>query len=237
MLSNTDLRISLAEQFSIYEDRGLKLFHLTVTFKRKTKYELSIDIVNKYFRTWYMSRFLPMIMKTRNYHKESVKKLQPIVYSFPDSHKLRSIESEIIKLDKLKITQHKNGLVDKEVILEVNSASLDHARDIHYHSIVASRNYTKSILEELSERSLLKKNLNNDLSLHFGQIESIEINECPCNILMYASKKYDFYPHDFMTFPDKFYQTNNMKLLEKKMSGNTYHQMVTKRYTKSLMNK
>ena len=67
-----------------YPDRSM--FHLVLTYKPYQDITYDERVVNKFFMTFYLRHFLPKLMNTRNYHRESFRHLQPICLAFIDEH-------------------------------------------------------------------------------------------------------------------------------------------------------
>ena len=67
-----------------YPDRSM--FHLVLTYKPYQDITYDEKVVNKFFMSFYLRHFLPYLMNTRNYHRESYRSFQPICLAFVDEH-------------------------------------------------------------------------------------------------------------------------------------------------------
>lgn len=81
LLRQESLMRMLDEQ---YQDRSL--FHLVLTYKPYQDITYDEKVVNKFFMSFYLRHFLPYLMNTRNYHRESYRSFQPICLAFVDEH-------------------------------------------------------------------------------------------------------------------------------------------------------
>lgn len=88
VLNNTErVRLSLSDYFyHLQTQQNRTLFHLTITYKPITSKLLNPNIVDKFFKEFYLYFFLPQVMGTRNYHKTHKKSIQPITMCFLDEH-------------------------------------------------------------------------------------------------------------------------------------------------------
>ena len=67
-----------------YQNRSL--FHLVLTYKPYLDITYDERVVNKFFMSFYLRHFLPYLMSTRNYYRDSYRHLQPICLAFVDEH-------------------------------------------------------------------------------------------------------------------------------------------------------
>jgi len=88
VLNDTEkVRLSLSDYFyDLQTQQNRTLFHLTMTYKPITSKSLRPDVVDKFFKEFYLYFFLPQVMGTRNYHKTHKKSIQPITMCFLDEH-------------------------------------------------------------------------------------------------------------------------------------------------------
>jgi hypothetical protein len=85
-LNETDLvRLSLANYFYDLENKGYKLYHLSITY-RPQKFELSNERVDGCFIQFHTQFLLPRLLGTKNLHHTKNRKIQPIVFAFLDEH-------------------------------------------------------------------------------------------------------------------------------------------------------
>lgn len=75
---------SLIQLLEQYPDRTM--FHLVLTYKPYQDIVYGELDVNKFFTKFYLRYFLPSLMKTRNYHHQSKRAIQPICLAFVDEH-------------------------------------------------------------------------------------------------------------------------------------------------------
>ena len=105
---NTQLKQdALVQMLEQYQDRTL--FHLVLTYKPFQDRTYTEQSVNRFFTKFYLRYFLPYLLGTKNYHRNSSRSLQPICLAFVDEH-----ES-----------------------LPIISSSHEYAARLHHHAILA----------------------------------------------------------------------------------------------------
>ena len=85
-------RLWLTEQVYQQELKGRQLFHLTITYKPYEDRTYTENIINTFFTNFYMTRFLPQLMGTKNYNRAVHRDLLPITYCFIDEHEQKAVE-------------------------------------------------------------------------------------------------------------------------------------------------
>jgi hypothetical protein len=173
-LSQESLIRMLDEQ---YQDRSL--FHLVLTYKPYQDITYDERIVNKFFLTFYTRYFLPYLMNTRNYHRESYRAIQPICLAFVDEHEHSPVTRKSLDFEHLSI----------------NSRSEYSAR-LHHHAILAVHHEHLDRMNELVGTNTLLGKFSYKVMTSF-------IRPCDSSTLKYASKMMMKY-QDYLTFPDKF---------------------------------
>ena len=71
---------ALVDMLEQYQDRTL--FHLVLTYKPFHDRSYAESDVNKFFIKFYLRYFLPYLMNTSNYHRDSMRPFQPICLVF-----------------------------------------------------------------------------------------------------------------------------------------------------------
>jgi hypothetical protein len=179
-------RIALAEYMFEHEQNNRTLFHMTITYKPFSKREYNEKDVSVFFMNFYIKRFLPYLLNTRNYTTIAMKCIQPITYCFVDEHAQKPIDIEYFD----------NTLNNSRA---VPIAPLR----LHHHVILAVHPVT---IERMNSLIGLNTLANNDFS---PKIMTSDLKQCEPLRLMYASKLLRTYP-EFMSFPDK-YSRNRQK--------------------------
>lgn len=173
-------QIALAEYMFEQEQNNRTLFHMTITYKPFAVREYSEKDVNVFFKNFYIKRFLPYLMNTRNYTTIAMKRIQPITFCFVDEHAQKPIDIEYFD----------NNLNNTRAF---PVAPLR----LHHHVILAVHPATTDRMKSLIGLNTLA---NNDFS---PKIMTSDIKQCEPLRLMYASKLLRTYP-EFMSFPDKY---------------------------------
>jgi hypothetical protein len=79
-------RLALTRLFHQYQQENKILFHLTVTYKPYQERTYTAKITNDFFINFYLKSFLPLVMKSKNYHTPSKRQYQPICFAFLEEH-------------------------------------------------------------------------------------------------------------------------------------------------------
>jgi hypothetical protein len=117
---NTQLKQdALVQMLEQYQDRTL--FHLVLTYKPFQDRTYTEQSVNKFFTKFYLRYFLPYLLGTKNYHRDSSRSFQPICLAFVDEH-----ES-----------------------LPIISSSHEYAARLHHHAILAVHHVHLERMNEL----------------------------------------------------------------------------------------
>ncbi len=182
LLRQESLMKMLDEQ---YQERFL--FHLVLTYKPYQDITYDERVVNKFFTTFYTRYFLPYLMNTRNYHRQSYRHLQPICLAFLDEHEHSPVAYKSLDFEHLSI----------------NTRSEYSAR-LHHHAILAVHHEHLDRMNKLIGTNTLVGNFSYKVMTSF-------IRPCDSSILKYASKMMMKYP-DFLSFPDKFKSEKRRKL-------------------------
>jgi hypothetical protein len=103
-----------------YQDRSL--FHLVLTYKPYQDITYDEKVVNKFFMSFYLRHFLPYLMNTRNYHRESYRSFQPICLAFVDEHEHSPVSINERSEFSARLHHH--------VILAVHHEHLDRMNDL-----------------------------------------------------------------------------------------------------------
>jgi hypothetical protein len=103
-----------------YPDRSL--FHLVLTYKPYQDITYDERVVNKFFMTFYLRHFLPQLVNTRNYHRESFRHLQPICLAFIDEHEHSPVSINLRSEYSARLHHH--------AILAVHHEHLDRINDL-----------------------------------------------------------------------------------------------------------
>lgn len=179
-------QLALAEYMFEQEQNYRTLFHMTVTYKPYADRHYTENDVNVFFKNFYIKRFLPHLMSTRNYTTIAMKRIQPITFSFVDEH------------------------AQKPIDIDYFDSNLNNTRAVpvaplrlHHHAILAVHPATIDRMNSLIGLNTLA---NNDFS---PKIMTSDLKQCEPLRLMYASKLLKTYP-EFMSFPDK-YSRNRQK--------------------------
>ena len=173
LLRQESLMKMLDEQ---YPDRSL--FHLVLTYKPYQDITYDERIVNKFFLTFYTRYFLPHLMNTRNYHRDSYRAIQPICLAFLDEHEHSPVAYKSLDF------QHQS----------IHTRSEYSAR-LHHHAILAVHHEHLDQMNELIGTNTLVGN-------YSYKIMTSYITPCDSGVLKYASKMLKQYP-DFLSFPDR----------------------------------
>jgi hypothetical protein len=160
-----------------YQDRSL--FHLVLTYKPYQDITYDERVVNKFFMSFYLRHFLPYLMNTRNYYRDSYRHLQPICLAFVDEHEHSPVTRKSLDFEHLSI----------------NSRSEYSAR-LHHHAILAVHHEHLDRMNQLIGTNTLVGKFSYKVMTSF-------IRPCDSNTLKYASKMMMKY-QDYLTFPDKF---------------------------------
>jgi hypothetical protein len=94
-------RLALTRLFQQYEHENRKIFHLTVTYKPYPLEDFTPDKTNRYFINFYLKTFLPLLMRSKNFHIPSKRIQQPICYAFLDEHDQKVSSSGVMLPDRL----------------------------------------------------------------------------------------------------------------------------------------
>jgi hypothetical protein len=165
-----------------YQDRSL--FHLVLTYKPYQDIAYDERIVNKFFTTFYTRYFLPNLMKTRNYHRESYRYTQPICIAFIDEHEHSPMTYKSIDFENLSI-----------------NIRSEYSARLHHHAILAVHHEHLDQMNQLIGTNTLVSNFSYKVMTSF-------IRPCDSNTLKYASKMMMKYP-DFLSFPDRLTNKTN----------------------------
>ena len=161
------------------EYQDLSLFHLVLTYKQYQDITYDQRVVNRFFMTFYLRYFLPYIMNTRNFHRESYRSIQPICLAFIDEHEHAPVTSKNLDYDQMTI----------------NTRNEFSAR-LHHHVILAiHQNHLLRMNELIGTNTLVGK--------FSYKVMTSFIRPCSAETLKYASKMLMKYP-DFLSFPDRF---------------------------------
>lgn len=179
-------QIALTEYMLEQEQNNRTLFHMTITYKPFSDRDYSEKDVNVFFKNFYIKRFLPYLMNTRNYATIAMKLIQPITFSFVDEHEQKPIDVEYFD-SNLNNTR------------AVPVAPLR----LHHHAILAVHQATIDRMNSLIGLNTLANNV------FSPKIMTSDLKQCEPLRLMYASKLLRRYP-EFMSFPDK-YSRNRQK--------------------------
>ena len=179
-------QIALTEYMLEQEQNNRTLFHMTITYKPFSDRDYSEKDVNLFFKNFYIKRFLPYLMNTRNYATIAMKLIQPITFSFVDEHEQKPIDVEYFD-SNLNNTR------------AVPVAPLR----LHHHAILAVHQATIDRMNSLIGLNTLANNV------FSPKIMTSDLKQCEPLRLMYASKLLRTYP-EFMSFPDK-YSRNRQK--------------------------
>lgn len=155
------------------------LFHLVLTYKPYQDITYDERVVNKFFMTFYLRHFLPYLMNTRNFHRESYRAIQPICLAFIDEHEHSPVTSKYLDYDHMTI----------------NTRSEYSAR-LHHHAILAIHHEHLDRMNQLIGTNTLVGKFSYKVMTSF-------IRPCDADTLKYASKMMMKY-QDYLTFPDKF---------------------------------
>lgn len=85
-------QLSLAEYFYKLELAGRTLYHMSITYKPYADRVYTEKDVNTFFKSFYIKKFLPYLMGTKNYHTNRMKSLQPITFCFLDEHQRQAVK-------------------------------------------------------------------------------------------------------------------------------------------------
>ena len=179
-------QIALTEYMLEQEQNNRTLFHMTITYKPFSDRDYSEKDVNLFFKNFYIKRFLPYLMNTRNYATIAMKLIQPITFSFVDEHEQKPIDVEYFD-SNLNNTR------------AVPVAPLR----LHHHAILAVHQATIDRMNSLIGLNTLANNV------FSPKIMTSDLKQCEPLRLMCASKLLRTYP-EFMSFPDK-YSRNRQK--------------------------
>ncbi len=160
-----------------YQDRSL--FHLVLTYKPYQDITYDERVVNKFFLTFYTRYFLPYLMNTRNYYRDSYRAIQPICLAFIDEHEHSPVACKSLDFG------HES----------IHTRSEYSAR-LHHHSILAVHHKHLDRMNQLIGTNTLVGNFSYKVMTSF-------IRPCDSSTLKYASKMMMKY-QDYLTFPDKF---------------------------------
>lgn len=178
-------QIALAQYMFDQEQNDRTLFHMTITYKPYSDRDYLENDVNVFFMNFYIKRFLPFVMKTRNYTTIAKKTIQPITFAFVDKHAQKPIENDYFdnRFNRFRTIQQR-------------------PMRLHHHAILAVHPET---LERMN--SLIGENtLAND---YFSpKIMTSDLKQCEPLRVMYASKRLKTYP-EFLSFPDKYSRSRN----------------------------
>jgi hypothetical protein len=174
LLRQESLMKMLDEQ---YPDRSL--FHLVLTYKPYQDITYDERIVNKFFLTFYTRYFLPYLMNTRNYHRDSFRAIQPICLAFLDEHEHSPVAYKSLDFE------HQS----------IHTRSKYSAR-LHHHAILAVHHEHLDRMNQLIGTNTLVGNFSQKVMTSF-------IAPRPVSVLRYASSMMKKYP-DFLSFPDRF---------------------------------
>jgi AAA15 family ATPase/GTPase len=179
-------QIALAEYMFEQEQNNRTLFHMTITYKPFADRYYNEKDVNVFFKNFYIKRFLPYLMNTRNYATIAMKRIQPITFSFVDEHEQKPIEIDYFDSN----------------LNNIRAVPVAPLR-LHHHAILAVHPATVKRMNSLIG---LNTFANSDFS---PKIMTSDLKQCEPLRLMYASKLLQTYP-EFMSFPDK-YSRNRQK--------------------------
>jgi hypothetical protein len=160
-----------------YPDRSL--FHLVLTYKPYHDITYDERVVNKFFMNFNLRHFLPYLMNTRNFYRESYRAIQPICLAFLDEHEHSPVTSKYLDYDHMTI----------------NTRSVYSAR-LHHHVILAVHHDHLDRMNKIIGTNTLVGKFSYKVMTSF-------IRPCDAETLKYASKMMMKY-QDLLTFPDKF---------------------------------
>ncbi len=171
-------RIALANEIRNLELEHRNIYHLTITYKPYKNHQRSAKEINTFFKNFYIKKFLPDLLNTRNIHKNKKKSVQPICYTFIDEH---TQKPSINKTDNLYINM---------MLFPVK---------LHHHAILAVHPETADRMNEIISTD-------NPMNKYSPVTMTSYIRECEPMCLLYASKKYDKYRDDTLIFPDRLHR-------------------------------
>ena len=175
-------RVELAKFMLEQVQADRTLFHMTITYLQYENRIYSEKDVNTFFKHFYVRKFIPYLMNTRNYTTNIAKSLQPVTLAFIDEHE--QLASPTFKYN------HNNNVFEQ---------AFEFPTRLHHHVILAVHNDSLQKMLRLVGQNTLK------YSIFSSKIMSSDIKQCEPLRLMYASKKFHNYP-DFMIFPDKLHR-------------------------------
>ena len=177
---NTQLKQNaLVEMLEQYQDRIL--FHLVLTYKPFHDRSYAESDVNKFFIKFYLRYFLPYLMNTSNYHRDSIRLFQPICLVFVDEHETNPVLTESYDY----------------------SVHSEYAARLHHHAILAVHHENVNRIRTLIGTNTLSSNFSHKIMTSY-------LRECSADTLLYASKMLHRYP-DFLSFPDRSMSETNLR--------------------------
>ena len=159
-----------------YQDRYL--FHLVLTYKPYQDITYDERVVNKFFMNFYLRYFLPHLMNTRNFYRESYRTIQPICLAFIDEHEHSPLKSKYLDYDHMTI----------------NTRS-EYSERLHHHAILAVHHEHLDRMNQIIGTNTLVGKFSYKVMTSF-------IRPCDVDTLKYASKMMMKY-QDYLTFPDR----------------------------------
>lgn len=172
---NTDSRIALVDHLYKKELEGRTLYHLVLTYKPYGDRDYSESDCNKFFKTFYLQKFLPYLLGSRNFNRDNKRHLQPECYAFIDEH------------------AHKPKIIWKPKPYGELEPRGEFADRLHHHGILAIHPDTKESMDKMLGENTFSNN-------GFSQkIMTSYLRKCDPMCLLYASKCMDKYP-DYMSF-------------------------------------
>ena len=174
-------KAALIEFLNNQENRTI--YHLTITYKKRSETRHTANVVENYFKNFYLKDFLPYLMNTKHYNRNSKRNTQPICIAFLDEH----------LLPKTNISVNENP--------RFTSRGSNDCIKLHHHAVIAVHdshvNMINSLINPETNKAINELPINNSQN-----IMTTCIARRDANIIGYAAKKLKTYP-DFLSFPDR----------------------------------
>ena len=137
--SNHKSRLEFTRFFQSHLMNGLKLFHLSVTYKTYEDKTIFPALTDTFFINFYLKAFLPCLMRTHKYHLSKNRLNQPICYAFLDEHESKpDLDHPEIKFSE-RLHHH--------AIVAVNTIYLEHMRGLcGENTIPCESRFTKKVM-------------------------------------------------------------------------------------------
>jgi hypothetical protein len=114
-------RLATTEYINDQVQSNMTLYHLVVTYcpPGKSRNEYRTREYDGFFKQFYMTKFLPSLMKSNNFNRPSKRQYQPICISYLDEHESQITSSRFHKVD------HGDFYT-----------TYDYAERLHHHSMI-----------------------------------------------------------------------------------------------------